>query len=74
MSDGDHPVKDALDQEVELVTAGPEAPKLATCPDCGGIVDLRSRRAEKNLNERTWYYRHRRGQGRQCLRRVRTGW
>jgi len=29
---------------------------------------------EKNPDDRTWYYCHRRGQGHQCPRRSRTGW
>ncbi len=53
---------------------GRDAPAMATCPACAGIVDLRSRRTGKNPDHKTWYYRHRRGPGEQCPRRSRTGW
>ncbi len=67
-------MKDARDQNDTPVEAGPHAPEIATCPDCGGIVDLRGRRTGKNPDDKTWFYRHRRGQGKQCPRRSRTGW
>ena len=66
-------MKDALDQNDALVEAGPDAPEVATCPACGGTVNLRGRRTGKNPDEKTWYYRHRRGEGRGCQRRSR-GW
>jgi hypothetical protein len=67
-------VKDALDKKDTRVVAGPNAPEVATCPACGGIVDLRSRRIGKNPHEKTWFYRHRRGEGRRCPRRSRAAW
>jgi hypothetical protein len=35
----------------ELVPATVEAPARATCPDCGGVVELRSRQG-------TYFWRH----------------
>jgi hypothetical protein len=64
-------VRDALDKDDTRVVAGPDAPEVATCPVCGGTVDLRGRRTGKNPNEKTWFYRHRRGEGRGCPRRSR---
>ncbi len=43
-------MKDAVAQECR-VAAGPDAPREAVCPECGGKVVLR-RRGE------TWFYRH----------------
>ncbi len=49
------------------VTAGPDAPTTATCPDCGGAVTLRKRnRMDRTI---TYFYRHTRGQGHDCPRR-----
>ena len=59
-----HSVKDALDKNGSPVAAAPDAPDLATSPSCGGIVDLRGRRVGKNPDDKTWYYRHRRREGR----------
>jgi hypothetical protein len=67
-------MKDALDQNDVYVEAGPDAPEVATCPACGGTVNLRSRRTGKNPDEITWHYRHRRGEGKYCPRRSRPGW
>ena len=38
------------------ITAGPNAPTTATCPDCGGTVVLRKRR--RMDGQTTWLYRH----------------
>jgi hypothetical protein len=54
-----------------LVVAGPDAPEVATCPDCGGEVHKRKRRTMDKST--TWYYRHKRGQGKGCPRRYRPG-
>ena len=51
----------------EVVTAGPEAPSVATCPACGGEVEKRKRR--RSDGEVTWFWRHRPGQGDGCPRR-----
>lgn len=39
----DSTVKDALAENGTRVMAGPEASQVATCPQCGGIVDLHTR-------------------------------
>ena len=67
-------MKDALDHNDTRIEAGPDAPEVATCPACSGIVDLRGRRTGKNPDEKTWYYRHRQGEGRDCPRRSGPGW
>lgn len=38
-------MKAALDKNDAYVEASPDAPEVATCPDCSGIVDLRSRQS-----------------------------
>jgi hypothetical protein len=48
---GANTVKDALNERSAHVEAGPHAPEIATCPACGGTVDLRGRRTGKNPNE-----------------------
>lgn len=50
----------------KTVTAGPDAPKEARCPVCGGRVVLRRR-------GQTRYYRHADGEGPECSRRF-TPW
>jgi hypothetical protein len=52
-----------------LVVAGPDAPRVARCPACGAEVQKRKRRTMDKTT--TWYYRHRRGQGKDCPRRHR---
>jgi hypothetical protein len=53
----------------KLVIAGPDAPDVAVCPDCGGEVRKRKRsRMDKGV---TYFYRHKRGQGKHCPRRYR---
>jgi uncharacterized C2H2 Zn-finger protein len=61
-------MKDALNEDNALIEAGPDAPEVAQCPACGGIVVLRSRRYGREA-KKTWFYRHRRGEGPQCSRR-----
>jgi hypothetical protein len=62
-------MKDALNEDHRLVKAGPDAPKVATCPICGGHVELRCRRTGENHEDETWFYRHRRGEHPHCPRR-----
>ncbi len=46
-----------------MVVASRDAPPLATCPVCGGKVELRRQAGE-------WYYRHLSGGGRECSLRA----
>jgi hypothetical protein len=68
-------MKDALNEDNALIEAGPDAPEQATClgmpfiPACGGTVVLRSRRVGRDPEDKSWFYRHRRGEGPRCLRR-----
>jgi uncharacterized protein with PIN domain len=49
------------------VTAGPDTPDVAACPDCGGEVNKRRRtRMDGTV---TYYYRHKRGEGKDCPKR-----
>ena len=59
-------MKDPPHKNASSVDAGSDAPKLATCPACGAILDLRGRQARKGSDDKTWYYRHPRGAGRGC--------
>jgi hypothetical protein len=53
------------------VVAGPDAPDVARCPACGSEVHKRKRRCmDKTV---TWYYRHKRGVGKECPRRYQMG-
>lgn len=63
-------MKDAIDTDRKTIVAGPTAPKVATCPDCGGTVTLRRRRNGQSTP--TWFYRHKDGEGPGCSRR--TSW
>jgi len=67
-------MKDALNEDDARVEAGPDAPDLAACPDCGGVVVLRSRCSGRNPEDKTWFYRHRRGEGPHCSRRPGPAW
>ena len=58
-------MKDALNEDNALIEAGPDAPEVATCPSCRGVVVLRSRRYGRG-SKKTWFYRHRRGEGPRC--------
>jgi hypothetical protein len=52
-----------------LVIAGPDAPHTAVCPDCSAEVQKRKRTCmDQSI---TYFYRHKRGQGRDCPRRYR---
>jgi hypothetical protein len=66
-------MKDALNENNARVEAGPDAPEVATCPTCGGVVVLRSRQVGRDPDDSTWYYRHKRGEGPRCLRRTGAG-
>ncbi len=46
------------------ITAGPDSPDLAQCPECGAPVAKRKRsRMDGSV---TYFYRHKRGQGVDC--------
>lgn len=52
-----------------LVIAGPDTPDTAVCPDCGAKVEKRHRtRMDGTV---AYFYRHRRGKGKDCPRRYR---
>jgi uncharacterized C2H2 Zn-finger protein len=61
-------MKDALNEDNALIEAGPDGPEQAKCPACEGTVVLRSRRYGRG-SKKTWFYRHRRGEGPWCSRR-----
>ena len=73
-------MKDALNENNTRVEAGPDAPEVATClgmpfiPACDGVVVLRSRRVGRDPEDKTWFYRHRRGEGPRCSRRSGSVW
>jgi hypothetical protein len=52
-----------------LVSAGPDAPDVAECPECGGEVRKRSRHVMDG--HMTYFYRHKRGVGQECSLRYR---
>ena len=54
------------------VTASNNAPKEAICPYCGGVVTLRSRKLMGNQG-RSYYWRHRDNENRNCPGRSRRG-
>jgi hypothetical protein len=57
----------ALGHNGDEITAGPDAPAQAICPDCGSPVDLRSRSTmDGGL---TWYWRHPASAPQDCPRR-----
>ena len=51
------------------VVAGPDAPDTGVCPDCDG--ELRKRSRKRMGGGITHFYRHVRGQGKDCPRRYR---
>lgn len=53
--------------EGKLVVAGPDAPEEGVCPECGAEVVKRSRRCMDG--HVTYFYRHKRRQGKDCPRR-----
>jgi hypothetical protein len=52
-----------------LIPASPDAPATGTCPDCG--ADVQNRHVTRMDGSVTWFYRHKRGQGKHCPRRYR---
>jgi len=55
----------------QIVSAGPDSPKVATCPACGGIVEKHKRRMMSG--QATYFYRHKAGEGEKCPLRYRPG-
>jgi hypothetical protein len=53
----------------KLVVAGPDAPDAAVCPDCG--TEVRKRQVTRMDGSVTYFYRHKRGEGKGCPRRYR---
>jgi hypothetical protein len=53
----------------KTVVARPDAPDTAVCPDCGTEVWKRRRTCMDGTI--TYFYRHKRGQGKDCPRRYR---
>ena len=53
--------------EGEVVIAGPNTPDVAECPACGGEIHKRKRR--RMDGGVTFYYRHKRGVGKDCPKR-----
>ena len=53
----------------KLVLASPDAPDTGTCPDCGAQVQ--KRHVTRMDGSVTYFYRHKRGQGKECPRRYR---
>ena len=49
----------------ERYEAGPDAPKVAQCPQCGFTVTLRGRSISRN-GDKTWFYRHKQGFPKTC--------
>jgi hypothetical protein len=52
-----------------VVVAGPDAPDAGACPECRG--DVQKRRVTRMDGGVTYFYRHKRGQGKDCPRRYR---
>lgn len=53
----------------KVVAASPDAPEVGLCPDCGGRVKIRHR---TNMDGAvTYFYRHMRGEGKNCPKRYR---
>ena len=51
------------------VVAGPDAPDVAVCPECGSEVWKRRRKCMDG--KVVYFYRHKRGEGKDCPRRYR---
>lgn len=49
------------------VVATPDAPDVASCPGCG--TEVQKRRVTRMDGTVTYFYRHKRGQGKDCPRR-----
>ena len=56
----------ATGKDDERFEAGPEAPKVARCPECGYAVTLRSRKQFGQKGGKTWFYRHKQGFPKNC--------
>jgi hypothetical protein len=52
-----------------LIVAGPHTPHTAVCPDCG--AEVHKRRVTRMDGTVTYFYRHKRGRGKNCPRRYR---
>ncbi len=50
----------------ERFEAGPEAPRVAKCPECGYTVTLRGRKQFGRNGDKTWFYRHKQGFPKTC--------
>lgn len=61
-------MQNALDDKHQPIQAGPNAPVVAICPACGGVVTLRCRRNGQETP--TWFYRHRHYEQPDCPRRT----
>ena len=51
------------------VRAGPDSPKVAACPSCGGVVEKRKR--QMMSGQATYFYQHKAGEGSDCPLRYR---
>ncbi len=63
-------MKIAQSQDGKTIQATMNAPKTAVCPQCGGILTLRSRRAMNNSHI-AYFWRHRSNQNQPCRARKR---
>jgi hypothetical protein len=53
-------VKEGVHKNGTSAEPARDAPEVATCLACGGIVDLRSRRTGRDPDDKTWFSpRHR---------------
>ena len=53
----------------KLVIAGPDAPHMAVCPDCG--TEVHKWHVKRMDGGITYFYRHKRAEGKGCPRRYR---
>ena len=56
----------ATNGDREQFKAGPDAPKIAKCPECGYTVALRGRKKFGRDEGKTWFYRHKQGFPKTC--------
>jgi hypothetical protein len=61
-------MKTAQTTDGQLVEAAPGAPRQAICPQCGGVLTLRSRRTMDN-GHKTFFWRHPSNSHRDCRAR-----
>ncbi len=55
-----------VELEGEMVVASPDSPDVARCPECGGrVVKRKGQRMDGGV---TFFYRHKRGEGRDSAR------